>query len=83
MGLNIECRERVAQNGLPPAQFLALEFDDPLRSPLFQQNGGNQCREGADAPAIDPEGRRDIAQNRAWRDHEPIAQAVQYISTGR
>jgi len=56
LGLNIECRKRVAQNGLPPAQFLALEFDDPLRSPLFQQNGGNQCREGADAPAIDPEG---------------------------
>ena len=75
LGLNIEGRERVAQNGLPPAQFLALEFDDPRRGPIFQQIGGDQRRERADAPAIDPQRRRDIAQNRAWRDHEAIAKA--------
>jgi hypothetical protein len=39
MRLNIKCRECVAQNGLPPAQLLTLEFDDPPRGPFFQQNG--------------------------------------------
>ena len=33
--LNIEGRERVAQDGLPPAQLLTLKFDDlPSRSHL-------------------------------------------------
>ena len=43
--------------------------------PVFQQIGRNQRGERADAPAIDPQRRRDIAQDRAWRDHESIAQA--------
>src|SRR5271157_6247165 len=73
--LDVEANERLAENGLAPAQLFTLIVDDPPRSPIFKYDGRHQRSERADAPAIDAQRGGDVAQNGARRDDKAIAEA--------
>ena len=54
-------------------QLFTLIFDDPPRGSIFQHIGRHDHCQWANAPAINPQRRGDVAQNGARRDDKAIA----------
>lgn len=65
--------QTLPQQSLPSAQLLPLLLDDPLQDAILDHAGTDERAEGGDAPAVDPQYRRDVADQGTGGDDEAQA----------